>query len=67
MADLDLTIEESAKSPKKASGDEGSVEMHSIKDQIAADNHLANKAATTGGKSAFSKFTMAKARFPGTA
>lgn len=67
MAELDTTIEESAKSPKKASGDEGSVEMHSISDLIAADNHLANKAATKGGKSAFSKCIMAKASFPGTA
>ena len=67
MADLDSTIEESAKSPKKASGDEGSVEMHSIPDQIAADNHLANKAATSGGKPGWGKSIMAKARFPGTA
>ena len=46
MADeIDKTIEESAKGPKRASGDSGSVEQHSLNDQIAADRYLASKKA----------------------
>lgn len=33
------TIATNATLPKKAEGDEGSVEQHSIPDQIAADKH----------------------------
>ncbi len=57
--DLSEAIEENAKSPKKATGDSGSFEQHSLPDQIAADKHLASKAATkkkTRGVR-FSKFT----------
>ena len=48
MAEQDLsnTIAENAASPKRAQGDAGSVEMHSIQDQIAADKYLASKAAS---------------------
>ena len=47
MADeLDNTIRENASGPKRASGDSGSVEQHSIADQIAADKHLASKQAS---------------------
>ena len=47
MADeIDKTIEENAKGPKRASGDSGSVEQHSLSDQIAADKYLASKKAT---------------------
>ena len=67
MADIASTIEDAATGPKKVSGDEGSVEMHSIQDQIAAAKFVANKNATSNGQSGFSKSTMAKARFPGTA
>ena len=43
--DLDSKIRESASGPKRASGDSGSVEQHPLKDQIAADKHLASKQA----------------------
>ena len=46
MADeIDKTIEENAKGPKRASGDSGSVEQHSLSDQITADKYLASKKA----------------------
>lgn len=47
MAEQDLanTIAENAAGPKRAQGDEASVEQHSIQDQIAADRYLASKAA----------------------
>ena len=38
-------IRKNASGPAKASGDAGSVEQHKLKDQIAADNHLAGKDA----------------------
>ncbi len=38
-------IEENAQGPKKAQGDAGSVEQHSLTDQIAADRYLAAKRA----------------------
>ncbi len=43
--DLQETIRENAKGPAKASGDAGSVEQHSLKDQIEADRYLASKEA----------------------
>ena len=46
--DLDNTIRENAAGPKRASGDSGSVEQHSLSDQIAADKHLASKQAASG-------------------
>ena len=45
---LDNTIRDNAAGPKRASGDAGSVEQHSLSDQIAADKHLASKQAATG-------------------
>jgi len=42
---LENAIEENATGPKKASGDAGSVEQHSLKDLIEADKHLAAKKA----------------------
>jgi hypothetical protein len=47
MAEQDLSnsIAENAAAPKRAQGDSGSVEMHSIQDQIAADRYLASKRA----------------------
>ena len=45
---LDNTIRENAAGPKRASGDSGSVEQHSLADQIAADKHLASKEASAG-------------------
>ena len=46
--DLDNTIRENAAGPKRASGDSGSVEQHSLSDQIAADKYLASKQAAYG-------------------
>lgn len=43
--DLDDAIRENAQSPAKASGDSGSVEQHSLADQIEADKYLASKEA----------------------
>lgn len=42
---LEDAIEQNASGPKRASGDAGSVEQHSIIEQIAADKHLASKKA----------------------
>ncbi len=38
-------IEQNAQGPKKAQGDVGSVEQHSLPDQIEADRYLASKRA----------------------
>ena len=43
---LDTQIRDNAAGPKKATGDSGSVEQHSLNDQIAADKYLASKKAT---------------------
>ncbi len=43
--DLDDAIRTNAEGPKSASGDLGSIEQHSIPDQIAADRYLASKTA----------------------
>lgn len=38
-------IADAARSPKKVEGDAGSMEQHSLADQIAADRYLASKKA----------------------
>jgi len=38
-------IKNNAESPAFATGDSGSIKQHNLKDQIAADKHLASKAA----------------------
>ena len=43
--DLEQTISENAHGPAKASGDAGSMEQHSLPDQIAADRYLESKKA----------------------
>ena len=43
--DLDDAIRTNAEGPKSASGDAGSMQQHSIPDQIAADRYLASKQA----------------------
>lgn len=43
--DLEDTIRENAQGPAKASGDSGSMEQHSLPDQIAADRYLQSKKA----------------------
>lgn len=45
---IENSIKENAAGPKRASGDAGSVEQHSLPDQIAADKHLASKHAMSG-------------------
>jgi len=44
-SDLDQTIKDNAAGPKRAQGDAGSVEQHSLKDQVEADRYLNSKAA----------------------
>ena len=44
--DLDNKISENAAGPRKAAGDSGSMEQHSLPDQIAADKYLESKKAS---------------------
>jgi hypothetical protein len=46
-------IKTSAGKPKRVSGDQGSVEVHSIEDQIAADKYQEAKKRTRSGKNPF--------------
>ena len=43
--DLSEIIKQNAEGPAKASGDAGSMEQHSLPDQIAADRYLESKKA----------------------
>lgn len=43
--EIDKTIEENAKGPKRAKGDSVEMEQHGLTDQIAADRYLASKKA----------------------
>jgi len=43
--DLKETIREAAKGPRQAAADGVTVQQHSLKDQIAADEYLAKKEA----------------------
>ena len=47
-SELKDAILENAKGPKRVQGDSGSVEQHSLKDQIEADRFLQSKKATQG-------------------
>ena len=40
MADISDNLAENAAAPKRAQGDAGSAEQHSLPDQIAADSYL---------------------------
>lgn len=42
---LDDSIKTNAQGPKRARGDSGEVEQHSVSDQIAADRYLESKKA----------------------
>lgn len=42
---LVTSIKDNAAGPKSASGDAGSVQQHSLPDQIAADKHIESKRA----------------------
>jgi len=46
--ELANTIRQNAEGPKRARGDSGEMEQHSLRDQIAAAKHLASKEASTG-------------------
>ena len=46
--ELNEKIRENAAGPKRARGDSGEVEQHSMPDQIAADRPLASKDAAGG-------------------
>ena len=46
---LEETIRENASGPKRVQGDSGSVDQHSLQDQIAADRYLASKEAVKHG------------------
>ena len=56
--DLEDVIKDNAAGVKKAKGDNGELENHSLKDQIDADRYLCSKKATrTKGKGlGFSQF-----------
>jgi hypothetical protein len=43
--DLDQAIRDNAAGPARVQGDSGSVQQHSLKDQIEADRYLASKDA----------------------
>ena len=43
---IEDNIRENAQGPRRASGDSGSVEQHSLTEQMAADRYLASKQAT---------------------
>ncbi len=44
--ELENHIRENAAAPARITGDQGSVEQHTLQDQIAADRYLASKAAS---------------------
>ena len=62
--ELEQTIKDNTAGPKRAKGDSGEVEQHSLKDQIEADRYLNAKAAT---KKKGLGIKMTKAVPPGTA
>jgi hypothetical protein len=47
--DLSETIAENAVGPKRAKGDQGEMEQHSLKDQVEADRYLRNREAAKAG------------------
>ena len=47
--DFDQQLRENITSPKRARGDSGEMEQHSLSDQIAADRYL-NSRKAAGGK-----------------
>lgn len=49
LTDLTSTIEVNAAGPRRVTGDSGSIEQHSLPDQIAADRYVASKAAAKRG------------------
>jgi len=47
--DLSQTIRESRQSAKRAKGDNGELEQHSLKEQIEVDRYLCNREAAKAG------------------
>ena len=45
---IENIIKDNLAGPKSASGDAGSIQQHSLTDQIAADKHLQSKQAMSG-------------------
>ena len=62
--ELEQAIKDNAAGPKRARGDSGEVEQHSLKDQIEVDRYLNSKAAA---KKKGLGIKMAKAVPPGPA
>lgn len=62
--DLGDIIRDNASGPRRASGDSGSVEQHSLKEQIEAEKFLASKKAMV--KNPAKAFTRVKIVPPGT-
>jgi hypothetical protein len=50
MAGIENDIKTAATGIKRASGDQGSAEVHSLSEQIAADKYVEGKKATRAGK-----------------
>jgi len=61
--ELDNVIRDNAAGPRQASGDAGSVQQHSLADQIAADKYLSAKQA---GRNPAAALTRVKIVPPGT-
>ena len=47
--DLDDTIRQNAEGPKRARGDSGEMEQHSLSEQVAVDRYLNSKQAIKNG------------------
>jgi len=48
--DLENTIRENASGPKRARGDSGEMEQHSLAEQVEADRYLNSKQAMKKGR-----------------
>ena len=59
--DLENTIRENASGPKRARGDQGEMEQHSLAEQVEADRYLNSKQAMRKGRG----FRMTKLSPPG--
>lgn len=58
MSDRTEKLENAADSPKSASGDGQSASAHSLPDQIAMDNHLAEKKRAKSRKQPLKLFSL---------
>jgi hypothetical protein len=59
--DLENAIRENASGPKRARGDSGEMEQHSLAEQVEADRYLSSKQAMKKGRG----FRMTKLSPPG--